>query len=231
MNILAIIPARGGSKGIPKKNIKLLAGKPLITYSIEAAIKSTHINKVIVSTDDKEIAQISQSHDAEIIIRPKELAKDDSPTIDTIFHALELLKDSYSPDILVLLQPTSPLRTSKDIDQAIELFIKNKETSNSLVSICVSDPSPFSSFKIENGFLIPNFDKKYLKMRRQELPKLYSPNGSIYISSIKDIKKFQGFYGDKIIPYEMPKERSIDIDTMMDFKLVELMLGELYETS
>ena len=167
MNILAIIPARGGSKGIPRKNIKLLAGKPLIAYSIEAAIKSEFVNRVIVSTDDDEIEQISIKYGAEVIIRPKKLAEDDSPTIDGIIHALNILeKTGYLPDIVVLLQPTSPLRTQDDVDNAIIYYLKNKDKYDSLISICEFDHSPYWSLKVDNGNLKPNFGEEYFNTKK-----------------------------------------------------------------
>ena len=227
MNILAVIPARGGSKGIPGKNIKLLAGKPLIAYSIEAASKSRLINRIFVSTDDDKIKQISKKYGAEIIKRPKEMAKDDSPTMDSIIHVLNNLeKKGFVTDIVVLLQPTSPLRTHEDVDNAINLFIKNKDKCDSLVSVCEYDHSPYWSLKVDGDFLKPNFGEEYFKMRRQELPKIYMPNGSIFISNKKSLLKSKSFYKGNIIPYFMKSGESIDIDTLIDFKLAEITLGD-----
>lgn len=227
MDILAIIPARGGSKGIPKKNIKLLAGKPLITYSIEAAIESEYINEVVVSTDDEEITQISKKCGAEVIKRPSELAQDDSPTIDAIIHVLNTPEnEGYSVDIVVLLQPTSPLRTHEDIDNAINLFAKNMNKCDSLVSVCEVDHSPYWSLKVEGDYLKPNFGEEYFKMRRQDLPKLYMPNGSIFISKKESLLNSKSFYNGNTIPYLMKTEESVDIDTIMDFKLAELILED-----
>jgi CMP-N-acetylneuraminic acid synthetase len=221
--ILAIIPARGGSKGIPRKNIKLLSGKPLMTYTIEVALKSKYLDRVIVSTDDKEIAKISKKYGAEVIKRPKILAIDRAKTIDVIFHLLSVLKkEKYDPDVIVLLQPTSPLRIVKDIDNAIELFLKNK--CESIISICESGHSPYWSFKIKSGYLTPILGRKYFKQRRQGLSKSYIPNGAIYISTPKNLFKYKSFYTNKILPYIMPLERSIDIDNETDFKLAELIL-------
>lgn len=230
--ILAIVPARGGSKTIPGKNIKKLHGKPLIAWTIEPALECNFLDKIIVSTDDHEISEISKKYGADVpFLRPNEISEDNSPTIDAVIHTLDSLKNSgFNPDVIVLLQPTSPLRTVKDIETALKLFFKDK-TCNSVVSVSEYDHSPYWSLKIEKGYLKPSFGDKYFRMRRQDLPNLYIPNGSIYISSTKDLKKFRGFFGDKIIPYVMPKERSVDIDTIMDFKLAELILGELNEKS
>ena len=169
--ILAIIPARGGSKGIPRKNIKLLAGKPLIAYTIEAALKSKYLDRVIVSTEDREIAETSRHYGAEVIKRPKILAKDKAKTIDVIFHLLNVLKEkNYIPEIIVLLQPTSPLRIVKDIDKAIELFLKEK--CESVVSVCECNPPSYWSFKKEKKYLRPILGWKYFKIRDRIYPNL-----------------------------------------------------------
>lgn len=221
-NILAVIPARGGSKGIPKKNIKLMAGKPLITYSIESAIKSAYINKIIVSTDDIEIEDVAINSGVDVIKRPENLAKDDSPTIETVLHVLKLLKNtSYKPDLIILLQPTSPLRTEEDIDKSIEIFTNND--CKSVISVCEIEHSPYWSFKTENNCLKPLFEE-YFEYRRQELPKVFVPNGAIFISSPETLKKFLNFFCDKTFPYLMPVERSVDIDTELDFKIAEFFI-------
>lgn len=220
--ILAIIPARGKSKVIPRKNIRLLAGKPLIAYSIETALKSKYIDRVVVSTEDDEIADVAKIYGAKVIKRPEELARDDSPTIDVVFHALDVLKlEDYNPDILVLLQPTSPLRTREDIDNAIKLFLE--KDCESVVSVCESIHL-YWSFKIEERYLKPVFDKKYLKMRRQDLPKLYLPNGAIFVTTPVILRMYNSFYCNKTLPYIMPTERSIDIDNEKDFILAEILM-------
>ena len=224
LKVVAIIPARGGSKGVPRKNIRDLAGKPLIAYTIEAAKKSRYIDRVAVSTDDEEIAMVSEGYGAEIIKRPKEYAMDDSPTIDAILHAIdEFNKRGYVPDGIATLQPSSPLRTYRDIDAASEIFINSDCTS--VISICETEHSPYWMFTVENGYLNPLFDRDNFNMRRQDLKKIYRPNGAIFISTPKNLKKFRGFYPDKILPYIMKLENSVDIDTHLDLKLVELLMG------
>jgi len=221
--ILAIIPARGGSKTIPRKNIKLLNGKPLIYYTIKESIKSKYLGRIIVSTEDKEISEISKKYGAEVIERPEELAKDETPTIDVIFHVLQVIKaENFEPGLVVLLQPTSPLRNAQDIDNAIELFLKND--CESVVSVCEAEHSPYWSFEIENRYLKPIFGGKYLNMRRQDLPKVYTPNGAIYVSTPEILRKYKSFYCSKTIPYIMPPERSVDIDNEIDFMLAELLM-------
>jgi len=221
--IIAIIPARGGSKRIPRKNIKLLCGKPLIYYTIREALKSKRISKTIVSTENEEVAKTSNEYGAEVIKRPIQLAKDETPTIDVIFHVLQVVKaENFEPGLVVLLQPTSPLRNAQDIDNAIELFLKND--CESVVSVCEAEHSPYWSFEIENRYLKPIFGGKYLNMRRQDLPKVYTPNGAIYVSTPEILRKYKSFYCSKTISYIMPPERSVDIDNEIDFMLAELLM-------
>ena len=221
--VIAIIPARGGSKGLPRKNIKNLAGKPLIAWTIELALKSRYLDRVIVSTEDDEIAKISKKYGAEVIKRPKKLATDKTETIDVIFHVLRTLKkENYTPEIIILLQPTSPLRSADDVNKAIEYFFKNE--CESVVSICEFEHSPYWAFKIKRRYLTPIFGWKYFKIRRQDLPKAYIPNGAIFIAAVKTLEKYKSFYTHKTLPYIMSVERSIDIDSEIDFKLAELIL-------
>jgi len=214
-NILAIIPARGGSKGIPRKNIRLLSGKPLIVHTIRSAQKSRYLDKIIVSTDDEEIARISGNAGAEVVIRPKKLAKDSAPVYSAIEHACR----SYRPGIVVILQPTSPLRTSQDIDRAVKIFLKNKR--DSVVSVCESERSVYWSFWANGRYLNPIIGKKYFNLRRQDLPKVYIPNGAIFVFSYKKLLKCRGLYCGNILPYFMPADRSIDIDEENDFLRAE----------
>jgi CMP-N-acetylneuraminic acid synthetase len=224
----AVIPARGGSKGLPNKNLKLLHGKPLITYTIEAALESKNIDEVIISTESEEISNISSKYGISIFERPIELASDTASIIDVVLHVLERMREVRNhPEIITLLQPTSPLRSSKDIDTAIELF-RTKDCT-SVVSVNELTHSPYWSFAIENQYMIPLFDRKFFKMRRQDLPKIYSANGAIYISTPQLIIDNHGFYSAKMAPYIMPSERSIDIDTLIDFKLAELIMREKFE--
>lgn len=222
---IAIIPARGGSKGIPKKNIRLLAGKPLIVYTIAEAVKSKCFDRIIVSTDDPNIARISQENGADLLMRPKELAEDHTPTVDVILHAVATLEkeEAYVPDYIVVLQPTSPLRSSFDIKAAIEHYLK-KSNYESLVSVVESE-HPFSwAMNIENGYLIPLFDEKSLKKQRQAHLSTYFPNGAIYVISRESLYKNQNFYSEKTLAHIMPVERSIDIDTEYDFMIAEFLL-------
>lgn len=220
---IAVIPARGGSKRIQKKNIKQLAGKPLITYTIEAALHSTSINRTFVSTDDEDVQNIVKPYSVEIIERPQELAADETPTIDVVFHVLQVLEaEDYLPKTIVLLQPTSPLRTSQDIDSALELFLRRE--CEAVMSVCRVFRSPYWSFRICEDYLKPLFDEKYLKMRRQDLPELYMPNGALYVSTPYNLRKYGSFCCPQTVPYIMPPERSVDIDDEMDFLLAEVLI-------
>ncbi len=222
-HILGVIPARGKSKRLPKKNILSLYGKPLIYYTIEAAKNSCKLDRFIVSTEDDNIAKISESFGAKVLPRPQTLALDNTPTEDVILDVIEQLKnkEEYLPKVIVLLQPTSPLRTSQDIDIAIEMFLSSK--SKSLISVTEYDHSPYWAFSIEKDMLKPEFGKKYFK-RSQEMKKLYRPNGAIFIISAKNLLKYKSFYTEKISPFILPPERSIDIDDEFDFSIAEFLL-------
>ncbi|SFD31667.1 cytidylyltransferase domain-containing protein [Ruminococcus albus] len=220
--ILAVIPARGGSKGIPHKNIVDLCGKPLIVYSIEAGKKSRYIDYVMVSTDDEEIAKVAEQYGAEIpFMRPTDLASDTAKTIDAIIHAItELRKKGECFDVLVLLQPTAPLRNFEDVDKAIETFFSNN--CFSLVSVSEVDDHPVLIRSIEEGKL-----KSLLNVsstcRRQDMPKYYKVNGCIYINSINELTLNTSF-NDNVIPYRMEKSHSVDIDELCDLYLAEYYL-------
>lgn len=228
MNIISIIPARGGSKGIPRKNIRLINGKPLIYYSIDASTSCDLISETYVSTEDAEIAEYSNIYGADVIERPAELAGDESSSIDVILHVLDYLESNDNlPDAFVLLQPTSPLRTSKDIENAINLFVEND--CDSLVSVCELDHHALLNFSLKGDYLIQNTDERFFSSRRQDMPTYYTLNGAIYITTPEFIRKNRSFYADKTIPYVMDKERSIDVDTPLDLKIVEFLLGDDYE--
>jgi len=222
--IIAIIPARGGSKGIPNKNIIDLYGKPLIAYSIEEAKKSKYIDRVIVSTDSLKIEEVSLSYGAEVpFIRSEELSSDSAKSIDVVLDCLQRLKDNSDLyDYVVLLQPTSPLRMCVDIDRAIEMVIEFN--SKSLVSVSEVDKSPILMRTVKNNrmFKIMNYNSDNL--RRQELPKFYIFNGAIYISSVEMIYSERAFVNNDTIPFIMDKERSIDIDEPKDIVLAEYFL-------
>jgi CMP-N-acetylneuraminic acid synthetase len=227
---LGIIPARGGSKSIPKKNIKKLLDKPLIQYTIDAVQSSKLIDRCIVSTDSQEIANYCKQAGIDTpFLRPADLSSDTAKSIDVVLHALAYLKkeENYIPDYIVLLQPTSPLRLGSDIDEAIQLMANNK-TADSLVSV-VEVPHNFHPQKImtEKSGYVHNVSGMDGFDRRQDMNTLYARNGAaIYIARFALIMERKKFIGSGCIPYLMPKERSIDIDDDFDWKLAALLLKD-----
>ncbi|OCL93729.1 cytidylyltransferase domain-containing protein [Aliarcobacter thereius] len=220
---LAIIPARGGSKRLPKKNILELHEKPLIAYTIESALKSKYINKVVVSSDDDETLEISKSFGAEFIKRPGELASDTATTFDAIKHTIDNLEEY---EYVVLLQPTSPLRNETHIDEAIELL--EEKRADAIVSICEMEHSPlWSNILPEDGNMRGFLREEILNKRSQDLEKYYRLNGAIYIcKTYKLLKNKTFFLKDNIFSYKMDKKYSIDIDEDIDFKLAEILIKE-----
>ena len=223
MNIIAIIPARGGSKGLPHKHVLPLANKPLIAYTIEAALQSKKINRVIVTTDDKQIADISRNYGSEVIIRSHDLSNDSTPTEPVIKHVVNLLDTSnYKPDIIVTLQPTSPLRTPQQIDDALSIILSNNV--DSVIGLKEVKEHPYKMKKIENNYVIPFLQIKLRNNRRQDMPVLYKENGAIYITKYDLLMNENKLIGEYVKPFIMSDETSIDIDTLLDFKVVECLM-------
>lgn len=224
IKILAIIPARGGSKRLPKKNILELEGKPLISYTIEAAKKSIYLSDIVVSSDDLDILEVAKSQKVETIHRPKEIAKDTSPTNETIEHVINSNPEYRNYDFFILLQPTSPLRTSKHIDEAVRLLLE--KDANSVISVTKPEHSPLWTGKIEKDLSLDKFlDNEYLKKRSQDLPIFYGINGAIYICNINEFLKEQSLYlKTKNYAYIMNRRDSIDIDEEIDFILAKELL-------
>jgi CMP-N,N'-diacetyllegionaminic acid synthase len=229
IKILCIIPARGGSKGLPGKNIKLMLGKPLVAWTIEQAKKSKYLTSVVVSTDSKEITEISRKYGAEVVERPKEFARDNSPASDAIMHLIDFFeKKGEFFDILIWLEPTSPLRKENDLDNAIEFFLKNIKKADSLVSVGeVRLENPYIMKKIKNGFVSPLFEVDKNFTRRQELPKAYFPYGVIYLVKTGTFKKTRTFYNKKTIPYIIERWQNYEIDDLYDFLCVEKIAGHI----
>lgn len=229
--MIAIIPARGGSKGIPRKNIKSLGGKPLISYTIEAAMQAKSVNRVFVSTEDLEIAEIAKKCGAEIpFMRPKNLATDASSAIDVYAYTLERLEKILNEKIesFIALLPTSPLRTGRDIDRAVKIFLEKKADSVISVNEAPHPPSWFLKLN-ENGVLTNFFNKTMSMKNRQEEPKAFIPNGAIYVLKMNVIKNKKNYYTNKTYAYILPSERSIDIDNPLDFALAEILIKKLDE--
>jgi CMP-N,N'-diacetyllegionaminic acid synthase len=226
---LALVVARGGSKSIPRKNLAPLAGRPLIAWTIEAALRCGAVSRVIVSTEDEEIAAVARAHGAETpFLRPRELAADDTPTIPVVMHALQCLQDEegYSPDRVVLLQPTSPLRTAGDITAAIALA--EARAAESVISVTPAWSHPHLAKRITTDGLLEDFAAQPQVERRQDLEPAYALNGAIYIAARSLLNERQTFYGARTYAYVMPPERSIDVDTAWDLHLCDLILRDLY---
>ncbi|MDX4028616.1 acylneuraminate cytidylyltransferase family protein [Aliarcobacter skirrowii] len=218
---LGIVPARGGSKRLPRKNMLDLCGKPLIAWSIKAGLNSKYIDKVVVSSDDEEILNISSNFGAETIKRPVELASDTATTFDTIKHTIENV-EKY--DYIVLLQPTSPLRNAKHIDEAIQLL--EEKNADAVVSVCEMEHNPLWSNTLPNDGNMRGFPRdEVLNKRSQDLEKYYRLNGAIYICKTEKLLENKSFFlKDNIFAYIMDRQYSIDIDEEIDFKMAEVIL-------
>lgn len=230
-NIVGVIPARGGSKRIPNKNIKEISKKPLIAYTIIESKKSKYLDRLIVTTDDERIAEISKSYGADApFIRPKELAKDKSNVVDALIHAVKYLEseEKYFPGIIVLLEPTSPLRTVEDIDLAIK---KHLETgADSVVGVVKGDNRhPLKAKLIKNNKLVDYLFEERKIIRSQDLPEVYFRNGAYYSVKKDVLMSMKTLYGKDTRPFIMPAERSIDINEELDFKIVEILLNNREE--
>lgn len=230
--ILALITARGKSRRLPGKNIKPLLGKPLTAWTIIQANRSRYIDKIIVSTDSLKIAKISNRYGAETpFLRPKRLATDKSSSTDVVLHAMKWLRDNGHGDydLVMLLQPTSPLRLTEDIDKAIELlFSKN---ARSIVSVCKVEYGPhWMSILPPNGRMKDFINLEAVGKRRKINTDFYKINGAIYLAYYNYIRSRGGFFGDKTFAYIMPRERSIDIDDIFDFKIAEWVMKNGYKT-
>ncbi len=222
MKILALIPARGSSKGIPRKNIKPIAGKPLIAWTIEAALSSQFLDAVVVSTEDEEIAEVARQWGSQVpFLRPQELAQDDTPGIDPVLHALKQLPEF---DAMLVLQPTSPLRTTEDIDRCIGLALDLP--ASSVVSVSEPERHPYWMYRLgADQRLQPLIDVPPIS-RRQELPPVYAMNGALYYARTDWLWQHRTFVTNETAAYVMPPERSVDLDTLLDWKLAELLFKE-----
>ena len=220
---LAIIPARGGSKRLPRKNILNLCGKPLISWSIEAGLKSKYIDKVVVSSDDTEILNISNELKVQVIKRPDELASDTSTSFDAVKHAIDNL-ESY--EYILLLQPTSPLRNENHIDKAIEIL--KEKNADAVISVCEMNHNPLWSNTLDDSLSMEGFiSNNLLNNRSQDLKKYYRLNGAIYLCKTDKLLKEKSFFLKKnIFAYVMNSNNSIDIDTKEDFELASLYLSQ-----
>lgn len=220
-SILAIITARGGSKGVPGKNIRMVGGKPLIGWTIDAAKRSRYVDRMILSSDDLEIISTAISYGCEVpFVRDSMLAQDNTPSINVVFDAIERCPGF---DWVLLLQPTSPLRSTEDIDNAIELCLKSH--AKSCVSVHQSTESPYWMFALGDDNCLKPLHPEVEFTRRQDLPIVHMLNGAIYFARTEWLKKRRGFMSNETVAYDMPVERSIDVDTELDFKWLNFIFS------
>lgn len=224
--VLALIPARGGSKGLPGKNIKILKGKPMTNWTIEAAVKSTVIDDVLISTDIEELIREAEKMGLDSVQRPDFLAADKTSMVDVVVHALGYMSQAGKTyEYLCLLQPTSPLRTATDINNAFEKMVQS--SADSVISVKQENSSCLKWFVSDNETIFPlAFDKTLPFARRQDLPNVCSANGAIYIIKTEEFLKRRLFVTDHTAAYFMSESASYDVDTLDDFKLVESILEE-----
>ena len=223
-SVLALIPARGGSKGVPGKNVRPAGGKPLIAWTVEAAKASRYVDRVILSSDDAAIAEAAARFGCEVpFVRPAELATDKADSMSVVRHALGALSERY--DLLLLLQPTSPLRTAADIDAALERCLQGE--TQTCVSVCEPDKSPYWMMTMPADHTVqPLFPPEQVPARRQDAPPIFALNGAIYIAPTAHLAAGGGFVIKGTIGYVMPKERSLDIDTELDLRFADFLLTE-----
>lgn len=227
MKVLGVIPARGGSRSIPRKNLALVAGRPLLSYTCDAARESSRLTRVILSTDDAEIADVGRGCGVEVpFIRPAHLAADETPMVDVLAHALSWLAawESYRPEVVAVLQPTSPLRQAKHIDAAVDLLV---ETGADTVVTVVEVPhqfNPVSLMRLEDGRLVPFLEQPMI-LRRQDKPLVYARNGPAVLVARREVVEAGELYGRVVRPLEMRLADSVDIDTAEDLALAEFWLG------
>lgn len=222
MSTFALIPARGGSKGIPRKNIKPIAGKPLIVWTIEAALRSSMLDAVVVSTEDEEIADVARQAGALVpFMRPAALAADATPGLDPVLHALDQLPQF---DAVLLLQPTSPMRTTDDIDGCLRLAAERAVPS--VVSVTEPDAHPYWTYRVDGDLRMTRLIDSAAVTRRQDLPLVGALNGALYFAAADWLRGNRSLLGPETLAYMMTRERSIDIDTPLDWKIAELLLKE-----
>jgi CMP-N,N'-diacetyllegionaminic acid synthase len=225
--VIALIPARGGSKGILRKNLALLAGKPLISYTINAAKRSKLIDEIWISSDDEEILNVSENLGAKILNRPKQLSDDDASAVDVVNHFIDFIsnKAGRSEAIILYLQPTSPLRNESHIDGLLQAM--QQAAAIGAISVVDAEKPPHKAFRLDNnGHLQSLFDERLSNARRQDLPKCYYPNGAMYAFRISEFVNRQGFPSNGSIPFIMSCINSIDIDNTTDLKRAEAAIGE-----
>ena len=228
--VIGLIPARGGSKGVYRKNLVKLGGSPLIKYTIDAAKQARLIDEVWVSSDDDEILSYSESLGVKVLFRPKEFSEDKSSAEEVVYHFISSLSGDVKCKniVIVYLQPTSPLRDHKHINIALDLLDSSK--SCGVISVVEAEKLPYKSFRVDNdGLLLSLFDERLSNARRQDLPTCYYPNGAIYAFRVNDFIERKGFPSNGSLPFVMTVSESIDIDSPNDLQKAETALGEKNE--
>ncbi|MCL6479846.1 MAG: acylneuraminate cytidylyltransferase family protein [Peptococcaceae bacterium] len=223
-SVLAVIPARGGSKGVPRKNVRMVAGKPLIAWTIEEARKSLYIDRLVLSSEDEEIIAVAGSWGCEApFVRPPELARDDTPGIEPVLHAI---KSIPGYDYVVVLQPTSPMRTAGDIDGCIKQCAR--QGTGACVSVTEPDKSPYWMYVLDAGKRMkPLINTDINISRRQDLPKVFVLNGAVYVAGCDWLLKTRTFLHEETTAFPMDKLNSIDIDSELDIKICDMLLSKL----
>lgn len=224
MRVLAVIPARGGSKGIKKKNIRLVNGKPLISYTIEKAQESHLITDLIVSTDDKDIIDVTKKHNCDFKPRSKENASDESTMESVLFEVLESLKQKY--DVVIVLQPTTPIREVEDIDNVIKMFLNDKNLESVVSVVELNDIHPARMYTLTNELDMIALDMDAERNRRQELKPVYLRNGAIYAATVESLLKNKKLISDNKKAYIMPESKWLNIDTQRDILIAEVIISE-----
>lgn len=223
LKILGVIPARGGSKGIPNKNIVNLCGKPLIAYTIETALSCRMLDKCVVSTDSPAIAEVAERFGISVPrLRPAELAGDSAKSVDVVLDVLKHEKPEY--DIVVLLQPTTPLRSSVDVEGCLELLREDVKLDAAATVCPLLDPHPHKVKKLEGGLLLPFVEGTSSETPRQRLPPAYRLNGAVYAARVSAVRSSNSMLGTKCGACVMPEERSVNIDSPIDLVVAEHFL-------
>ncbi|OVE76444.1 hypothetical protein BVX97_00990 [bacterium E08(2017)] len=226
VNVIGVIPARGGSKGVLRKNLRTVGGKPLIAWSIEAAAQSGKLSSFLVSTDDAEIAATAESLGSKVLMREAELADDDTPMVPVVQNIIERLEQEHDStiDIIVLLQPTAPMRSGDDIDAAVDMFFESK--AESLISVTrVEDNHPSRMYRLEEGRLDAYAQEPKARLR-QANDELYHRNGALYICTRQLVMEGNTLIGANPVPYIMPRERSVNIDDELDLTIADFLMTE-----
>jgi CMP-N-acetylneuraminic acid synthetase len=227
IEVLGLVTARGDSKGVPRKALADLGGRPLIAWSVDAAVQSRMVTRVLTSTDSEEIAAAARAAGSEVpFLRPAELATDTSPHILTVFHALDWLRDNqrYEPDYVLLLQPTSPLRTAEDIDDAVSLAVEHNAP---VIGVCAAKSHPMQVKAIGSDGTLVDFvpGPRAAYVRRQDLAPAYAVTGAIFVSKTTSLRRDQTFFSPGALPFHTPAERTIDVDTEWDLEIARAIVA------